>query len=389
MADNSRFIFSADPEFLNTALTELKIADQQIKLERLLAPGVGLIVSQLDELSFFTIVELAQPVFVRHLVPVQGELPLERDLIDIEKIVAAIIKLPALNLIKKKIAFTAQVRLLSVSPDEDASNTQTQKMGGTRSQIPAGRREDVEASLPLRPERFPYTPYAIKEKIVEAVMEKTDGLENIKAPRVVISVACAGDRAYFGISLASQNLSSWAGGERRYARVPGMISRAEFKLLEALETFGVTLPKHGTALDLGAAPGGWTRLLLEQGLRVVAVDPADLAPSLKNLPRLEHYRGHAEPYLEQAVSHNRIFDIVCNDMRMDARQAARLMLQAADLLSTGGLAITSLKLPHATSGMQPLKVMTEALEILQVGYEEVRARQLFHNRQEVTVCLRK
>jgi 23S rRNA (cytidine2498-2'-O)-methyltransferase len=168
-----------------------------------------------------------------------------------------------------------------------------------------------------------------------------------------------------------------------------MISRAEFKLLEALETFNIELPKRGTALDLGAAPGGWTRLLLERGLRVVAVDPANMHPTLKANRNLEHYRGHAEPFLESAFSQHRLFDIVCNDMRMDARQAARLMLHAADLLPVGGLAITSLKLPHATSGMQPRRVMAEALEILQVGFEEVHARQLFHNRQEVTVFLKK
>lgn len=364
-ATYSQFIFSADPEFFATALAELKQVDSQLQLLQKLNPGVGLVESQLDELSFFTILELAQPVFVRHIFPVQATLHLENDEGDPERIAVAVVRSPGVKLIKKNAAFAAQVRLLHSLPEEATETT-------------------------LAPtDKRPYTPFAVKEKIVELVVAKSRGVENIKEPRIVISVVCVGDEAYFGVSKPEQNLSSWPGGERRFARLPEMVSRAEFKLLEALETFGVALPESGTALDLGAAPGGWTRLLLENGLRVVAVDPANLHSSLEGQPRLEHFRGYTENYLELARSHRRIFDVICNDMRMDARQAAQLMLQASDFLSPKGFALTSLKLPHETARMHPLKIMNEALEIMGRGYSEVRARQLFHNRQEVTVFLRK
>lgn len=51
---------------------------------------------------------------------------------------------------------------------------------------------------------------------------------------------------------------------------------AEFKLLEALEVFGIVLPSHGVALDLAAAPGGWTRVLRRAGEYVTAIDPGEL-----------------------------------------------------------------------------------------------------------------
>ncbi|HLJ33262.1 MAG TPA: SAM-dependent methyltransferase, partial [Ktedonobacteraceae bacterium] len=177
----------------------------------------------------------------------------------------------------------------------------------------------------------------------------------------------------------------WPGGTRHYAQTPEQISRAEFKLLEALEVFGVQLPSHGRALDLGAAPGGWTRLLLEAGLHVVAVDPANLDPRLNGLPRLEHYRGYAETYLEDAVKKHRRFELIVNDMRMDAREASRLLGQAAPCLRHEGFIVSVFKLPHETREIQPLTTLKEALSTLKKYYSVVHARQLFHNRQEVTV----
>lgn len=53
-----------------------------------------------------------------------------------------------------------------------------------------------------------------------------------------------------------------------------MINRAEFKMKEAVEFFGVDLKKVRTCLDIGAAPGGWTHYLSQRGVRVVARDTA-------------------------------------------------------------------------------------------------------------------
>jgi 23S rRNA (cytidine2498-2'-O)-methyltransferase len=194
-------------------------------------------------------------------------------------------------------------------------------------------------------------------------------------------------KGYLGISTAEENLSSWSGGARHFAHTTEEISRAEFKLLEALEVFGVSLPSQGRALDLGAAPGGWTRLLLDSGVHVVAVDPANLDVRLKKRPRLEHYQGYAENYLEEALKKHYKFDIIVNDMRMDAREAARLLTRAARCLRPDGLIISVLKLPHATHEINPLATLHSALKILSTYYDTVQARQLFHNRQEVTVVL--
>jgi hypothetical protein len=46
------------------------------------------------------------------------------------------------------------------------------------------------------------------------------------------------------------------------------VSRAYFKLFEALERFKIVVPAGGKAIDVGASPGGWTQCLVERGLKV-------------------------------------------------------------------------------------------------------------------------
>jgi 23S rRNA (cytidine2498-2'-O)-methyltransferase len=241
--------------------------------------------------------------------------------------------------------------------------------------------EGEAASAPKRA----YSSGYLNQQLAQAFAEESGAVESIKKPQIVISLLCTFEKAYAGVSLARENLSDWPGGMRHFAQTPEQISRAEFKLLEALETFGVTLPSQGTALDLGAAPGGWTRLLLQAGTRVVAIDPAKLDPRLQKEARLEHYRIYAEAYLEDALKRHKKFDVITNDMRMDAREAARLLVEAGACLRPDGFMISSLKLPHATLDIDPSRNLKEAMQILGRHFAIVQAKQLFHNRQEVTV----
>ncbi len=57
---------------------------------------------------------------------------------------------------------------------------------------------------------------------------------------------------------------------------PEAPSRAYSKLVEAIHHFSITLSPGTSALELGAAPGGATFALLERGVSVLAVDPADM-----------------------------------------------------------------------------------------------------------------
>lgn len=46
------------------------------------------------------------------------------------------------------------------------------------------------------------------------------------------------------------------------------------------------------ALDVGAAPGGWSQCMLEHGAsHVTAIDPGDLSPALSGLKGLVHLKN--------------------------------------------------------------------------------------------------
>lgn len=355
MEDSTTLIVTAHAEFLDDALRELKRLDQSLRSVEVLAPGIALCSAD-DTLRLMHIAAEARPIFVRHLAPVQAVVQLDNTESDLEALAVSLAELPTFPMLERGQRFAVQTRM--VQGEE----------GGSKRAYTGGR---------------------INQLLAEAIVEETGAVEEIKKPQIVVSLLCTRDRAYIGISLARENLSPWPGGMRHFAQTPEQISRAEFKLLEALEAFGVTLPERGRALDLGAAPGGWTRLLLEAGLKVVAVDPAKLDPRLFRRPGLIHFRGYAERYLEveEPGKKPQLFDVILNDMRMDARDAARLLIQMRGKLQPDGFILSTLKLPHATASIDPLRNLREATSLLSRYFDLVRARQLFHNRQEVTVIV--
>jgi 23S rRNA (cytidine2498-2'-O)-methyltransferase len=89
----------------------------------------------------------------------------------------------------------------------------------------------------------------------------------------------------------------------------------------------------------------------------------------------------AEQYLADEPDQ---FDLIVNDMRMDARDSARMMVAYARQLYRHGLVIMTLKLPE--QNRRP--IIDHAFKLLQEAYTIVGARQLFHNRSEITVYLR-
>ena len=84
-------------------------------------------------------------------------------------------------------------------------------------------------------------------------------------------------------------------GFAKAAKREGRISRAYFKLAQLDERFRLVQAPHWV-LELGAAPGGWTRYLQErvtQG-RIIAVDPLPLAVSGARVAPIAARFGEAE-----------------------------------------------------------------------------------------------
>lgn len=201
-------------------------------------------------------------------------------------------------------------------------------------------------------------------------------------PEQIVSVFLTAEQLLIGLSYTKENLSDWPGGMRAYAYREDTISRAEFKLLEAIECFSLELPTDGLAVDLGAAPGGWSKVLLEKGLRVIAVDPANLSPVIENNPNLTHFKGLAQSFLEK---NDMAIDLLLNDMRMDTLDSIKITNDMAPCVKKGGLVIITFKLPKKGK----MALVNKGLSLISREYSVLHARQLFHNRSEITVVAKK
>ena len=287
------------------------------------------------------------PIFVRHICPVQTIVSLAAitaPLAELRRVVRA----ELIDLIDPGLPFSVQTRILAGAP---------------------------------------YKPFDINHNLAQTIQAETGAPLDVRQPAQILSVVVTPDVVYLGWSLAIHNLSDWAGGARRLARREGQISRAEFKLLEALAVFQIRLPPRGIALDLGAAPGGWTHILRQHEQYVTAVDPAELHPRLQADKNVRHKQMSAEAYLAQ---HPDQFDLIVNDMRLDGRDSARLMLRYAPHLYEHGLALMTLKLPRSDDAAGGrAQVIDHSLRILRRAYQIANARQLFHNRSEITIHLTK
>ncbi len=202
----------------------------------------------------------------------------------------------------------------------------------------------------------------------------------VKDADLIISVFAAKDHIYVGVTHPAENLSDWNGGAVRFQREEGQISRAKFKLLEAESVFGIDFAAFREALDIGAAPGGWTSFLLERGLKVTAVDPAKLHPDVLASPRLTHIRKNAN----SVKFRDHQFDLMVCDMSWSPKLTAKMVSELLYALVPGGTAVVTVKLLNK----KPMALIQEVIGTFQEARLQVqRAKQLFHNRDEITLYM--
>lgn len=196
---------------------------------------------------------------------------------------------------------------------------------------------------------------------------------------MAISLSIIDDKAYLGVSFLDDNLSHWTGGVLFYAKDDSVICRAEFKLEEAMGFFNITLKDVKNAIDLGAAPGGWSHYLATQGIQVDAVDPAALSEKLSSEKNICHYKMTAQEFSRKYV--NRRYDLIVNDMKMDTKMSTEIVCELVKHLRDNGQIVLTLKLPK--NGVW--KRINQSVSLLEKWFTDIRVRQLFYNRSEVTV----
>ena len=336
----SQFIGTANQGYSPYAIEELRRLLPGVSFQGLSAGEVFLMDSPLDCEATVSAIHGQEPVFLRHIQAVDSIIDLQGDVSDLERLAQMI-------------------------------------------QEEGGRLTNKRAAIHVR--KAPKTAYAFTpaetKAAVDPIMIELGAKPSQQQPDIIIAVYAAENKLYIGLGTPADMLSDWPGGAIRFQREEGQISRAKFKLLEAERAFGLDYEGYRNALDIGAAPGGWTSLLLERGLRVTAVDPANLHPSIAKHPRLTYMKRNASEVSFKPSS----FDLFVCDMSWSPMLMSKLVLELKDALAPGATAIITIKLMHR----KPLQTIREVIARLGEAFMLCKAKQLFHNREEITLFLQK
>jgi 23S rRNA (cytidine2498-2'-O)-methyltransferase len=226
---------------------------------------------------------------------------------------------------------------------------------------------------------------ALEERLLARLLEeqpslaarRVSGEARVIGDATLVSiVSLAGGGHVLGVQPLRDAVSTFPGGRARMRVDADRPSRAARKVEEALAWLGVAPGSGEVCVDLGAAPGGWSWALLERRARVIAVDPAELRPDVARHRGLTHEKKSAFGYEpEEPV------DWLFCDM-------AWRPLEAAQLLAKWGrrrwarIVVANLKLPMK----QKAKIVDELRAIVHGGgFSRVRTRQLYHDRDEITL----
>lgn len=202
---------------------------------------------------------------------------------------------------------------------------------------------------------------------------------------------------YLSLASLATGVSPLLGGTYRAKTQTGAPSRSARKLSEAFWTMGIE-PKGGqSAVDLGAAPGGWSLVLAQYGVKVFAIDHADLDKPLKKYidsGQIVHLHENGLKYLPAEP-----VDWLCSDMVIGAKVA----IEVLDGWLTKKLArhfVMNLKLPRVVNNQSDAQVgqvdsaLSKTLQMVWNLFKKhsdhghkwhFGLRHLYHDRNEITV----
>lgn len=204
--------------------------------------------------------------------------------------------------------------------------------------------------------------------------------------RVLDVVLVEPNQWWIGYHVAVSRTDRWPGGVAPIDLPDYAVSRAYLKMSEALEWSALPSKPGDHWVELGCAPGGASQALLDRGMYVTGVDPAEVDPAVLAHERFTHVRSRA-----MAVP-RRLFREI-DWLAADINAAPNYTLDAVEAIvahpdvNLRGLLLT-LKLPDWELAL-PEQLAAYVARIRSWGYQDVRLRQLAHNRREMcAVALR-
>ncbi|WP_349616992.1 23S rRNA (cytidine(2498)-2'-O)-methyltransferase RlmM [Azotobacter salinestris] len=214
-------------------------------------------------------------------------------------------------------------------------------------------------------------------------------LDDPRRPRLLLTFR-SGREVFLGLAEPA-NSSAWPMGIPRLKFPREAPSRSTLKLEEAWhqfiprEAWDLRLAPGMTAVDLGAAPGGWTWQLVNRHMKVIAVDNGPMAQSLMDSGLVEHVRADGFVFRPRRP----VDWMVCDIVEKPARTAALIETWLGEGLCRE--AVVNLKLPMKQRHVEVRRLLERIGDGLNARGAKVSiaCRQLYHDREEVTCHLRR
>ena len=262
------------------------------------------------------------------------------------------------------------------------------------------------------------------------MMVESEGFRpSLTAPDFHIYLIISADRTAIGYSGVTEYPGPMDPFRVENADPNGKLNRAELKFREAVEFFDIDVFKWRLAIDVGAAPGGWTAALSRMMCKVVAVDSAlldydntfarktlviygegdDSMDSYRGkngvdaekfrdglMPLSEYLNGYDVVHLKANVgSPSKNFDgylmqlkgadALVIDSNMAPEKNAEIAVRLKGTLKSGATLVMAIKLFDNDIA----KHIGDVKAALSGNYDRIRVKKLHYNRMELTLAAKR
>lgn len=277
--------------------------------------------------------------------------------------------------------------LADVDPAIVSSASQESSLVSSIDQIHVWQRDSKipgdDGFEPGRTERADAVGHMIRERIN---VDSKIGINRIaKSGQLVLDCALVEpDQWWFGYHIAESVSTRWPGGVYSLRLPEHAVSRAYLKMEEAIRWSQLPLQAGDTCVEIGSSPGGSCQALLDRGMNVIGIDPAEMHESVLAHKHFTHRRARAADLKRSEFSETKwLFS--------DSNVAPNYTLDSVEHIvqnrrvNMHGLVLT-LKLMQPELAEQ---IPAYIERVKKWGYEYVRIRQLAFNRREVCMIAMK
>lgn len=201
---------------------------------------------------------------------------------------------------------------------------------------------------------------------------------------VVLDVVIVEPNQWFwGTHTAKSWPTRWPGAIQPISPAEEPISRAYYKAAEAIVWSGFELKPNDVAIEIGSAPGGACGRLLELGLKVIGIDPAQMDPRIAGHANYHHITARAGD-LKRREYRNAKWLLVDSNVKPDQTLTTVENIVTHEASSFQGLILT-LKLGDYDE-VQSLERWSDRINSW--NPKSVQVRQLARNKREICFAVR-